>query len=326
MLAEFLAWWVAQMRGVLPALWLTPARPPDALIIALRDLNAVTGALWLRRNGEETQLQTLPAPLAPLPRLPLLLRLPAGVVLSREVTLPLAAAADLRAVIGFEMDRLTPFSADEIVWRISGPVADRARELLRLRLTFVPRAMLAAPLAALAGLGLAPAAIEMGQEQIPLGGAPRAWLLRRCRGWAAVSVVLALACVLTPFLRQQMALAAAEGQIASHAVAAHQAEALRRQLAIARSSHAVIAKAGQGGDVLRVLAMLTDALPDGTWLSDLTIKNGELSLDGQSADAAKLIARLAAAPGVKDPGFTAPVTRSADGKRDQFSLHARLSG
>ncbi|HYP62712.1 MAG TPA: PilN domain-containing protein, partial [Acidocella sp.] len=75
----------------------------------------------------------------------------------------------------------------------------------------------------------------------------------------------------------------------------------------------------------QVLAILTDALPDDTWLSDLTLKNGDLTFDGQSANAAQLIGLLSAVPGLRDPSFTAPVTRTADGKADLFSLHATVS-
>jgi hypothetical protein len=47
-------------------------------------------------------------------------------------------------------------------------------------------------------------------------------------------------------------------------------------------------------------------------------------MDGQSDNAAKLIGLLAAIPALRAPSFTAPVTRSADDKSDQFSLHATV--
>ena len=327
MLAEFLAWWSAQMRALLPGNAAGGVARPDALIIAIDQIDEEQpgGALLLRRHGQERWLRPLGRQPGQTQRLPVILRLPEGAVLSRDVALPLAAARDLRAVIGFEMDRLTPFSAEELFWGVSALAQDRARETLRLRLSIVPRAMLAAPLAALARLNLVPNYIETGNGRIALTPARASQRLGPRHGWAGLCALLALACIAGPFLRQQMALSGTAAQIAAHAPAARVAETLRQQLAVADSSRSAIAQARRSGDALQVLATLTQALPDGTWLSDLSLKNGDLSMDGQSSDAAKLIALLAAIPGLKEPSFTAPVTRSADGKEDLFSLHARVA-
>ena len=107
---------------------------------------------------------------------------------------------------------------------------------------------------------------------------------------------------------------AAAQAIAAYAPAAHTALALRQQLATAAQGRAAIAQARHAGDALQVLAILTSALPDGTWLGDLTLKSGDLTFDGQSTDAAKLIGLLSAMPGLRAPNFTAPVTRTVDGK------------
>jgi general secretion pathway protein L len=55
------------------------------------------------------------------------------------------------------------------------------------------------------------------------------------------------------------------------------------------------------------------------------LKSGDLTMDGQSDNAARLIGLLSAVPGLRDPNFTAPVTRTADGRADQFSLHAAVA-
>ena len=113
--------------------------------------------------------------------------------------------------------------------------------------------------------------------------------------------------------------------MADRAPAARTAETLRARLAAAASSRAAIAAARRQGDALQVLAALTQALPDNTSLSDLSLKSGTLTMDGQSADAARLIALLSAVPGLRNPGFTAPVTRTSDGRGDLFSLRAGVA-
>jgi general secretion pathway protein L len=62
-----------------------------------------------------------------------------------------------------------------------------------------------------------------------------------------------------------------------------------------------------------------------TSLTDLSLQGNDLTIDGQSSNAAGLIAILAAAPKFRNPGFTAPVTRAFSGKADLFSIHATVA-
>ena len=187
----------------------------------------------------------------------------------------------------------------------------------------MPRAPVAALLDWLARQKLAPGWIEHAQGRIPLNtAAPRP---RRQAALTALCLGLALACLAVPFIRQQIALNQAAALVAERAPAAHVAQHLRAQLEEAASGRAAIAAARRQGDALQILAALTQALPDDTWLADLALKPGNLTMDGQSADAAKLIALLAAVPGLQDPSFTAPVTRTNDGKADLFSLRVGVA-
>ena len=329
MLAEIAVWWLGQMRALAPGIFTRTGQKQDALIAAIDehgpDTN-ITGTLLLRRNGLETSLQALdldhPSPVAASPHLATGLRLPPGAMLCREVMLPLAASRDLQTTLGFEMDRLTPFTAEEVYWSISGLTPDRARDTLRLRLAIVLRAEVDALSAALARCNFVPSFVETEAGRIELHTVRRRPIQKLGTAFCAL---LAFACLATPFLRQQMALDEAAQAIAATTLSAHTALALRQKLATAAQGRTAIAQARHAGDALQVLATLTSALPDGTWLGDLTLKSGDLTFDGQSTDAAKLIGLLSAVPGLRDPSFTAPVTRTIDGKADLFSLHASVA-
>ena len=312
---EFAVWWVDQMRSLVPGGASHASRQPDALIVVIDrfadgdPVDNVTGSILLREGGLETPVGPLdldrPQPAA-ASHLATGLRLPPGTVLQRDVVLPLAAAKGLQTVLGFEMDRLTPFSADEVYWGVAGLRPDHARGKLNLQLFVVLRAQVDAFCQALAPIRLAPAFIEVPGGRIELAGArPRANRFMQM-GLSALCGILAFACLAAPFMRQQVALDAAARVIAA-------------------SGRSAIAQARRTGDALQVLATLTAALPDGTWLSDLALKSGDLTFDGQSTNAAQLIGLLSAVPGLRDPNFTAPVTRTADGKADQFSLHAEVA-
>jgi general secretion pathway protein L len=333
MLTEVFAWWMAQMRSLLPGRIANGKGPADAVIVALHQLPAEgrppAGAVLIRRNGSEKFLQPLWHTQSGAPdsiaRLPAGLRLPQGTVLERPVELPLTAERDLTAVIGFEMDRLTPFASGDVFWGVSGLKRDRARARLSLTLSLVPRAQVRAVAAALGPLGFVPDFIESANGRIELTAARKGPEGYARMALFALCAVLGIAVLLVPFIRQQILLTRTEQQVAALTPAAHEALHLRARLAISASGQAEIAAAEHGGNILHDLAALTGALPDGTWLSDLSLKSGELTIDGQSSNSARLITLLSAIPLFPNPSFDAPVTRSIDGKADLFSIHASVA-
>ena len=318
------------MKSLIPAAW-RGTGGEDAVIVRIARLDEVPerseGAILLRRRGAETfaaPLRFSGADFAGAANLATALRLPPGTVLRREVRLPAAAERDLVRVLGFEMDRLTPFTPDEIFWGVGG-VRREAPGAIKLNLLITLRAPLENLLAALARGKLRPGYVEDAGGRIALspGLAPRK------KGFYAalygLCAVLAVACLAVPVIRQQAALDAAQARIDALTPAAHEAMRLRQRLAIAASGQEAVAAAQASGDALQILAALTAALPDDTYITDFTLKSGELTFDGESANAARLIALLAAVPKFQNPGFAAPVTRAINGSADLFSIHLTVS-
>src|ERR1700751_3984645 len=152
MVREFFAWWFGQLTELLPqGLRRTALTAVDAMVIKPigplgRGIEAV--AVGLRRNGRETPLGRFglgATDLAELPRATgraTVLRLNEQDVLGKTVSLPLAAERELDQVLGFEMDRETPFKAEEIYWNHRIEEADRKNGRLSVRLFLVPKANL----------------------------------------------------------------------------------------------------------------------------------------------------------------------------------------
>jgi hypothetical protein len=126
MLNELLSWWVRQMGGRGRAA--APPRdagPAQAIVFAWDDADA-SAELLHRRDHKEASLGRfgLDEPGLRLARATLgnrrapvtVLRLPPGLLLERQVTLPLAAEQGLDRVVRYEMDRFTPFTAEEVFW------------------------------------------------------------------------------------------------------------------------------------------------------------------------------------------------------------------
>jgi general secretion pathway protein L len=306
------------------------------------DLEPPSVELMLRRRGQTSKLGRFAldhqgsvaveraASLAGGP-LPVWLHLPAGLLLEKHLALPLAAERELTRVVGYEMDRETPFSAEEVYWDSTVEQRDRANGKLKLRLSLVPKAPVEALIGKLKAAGLAPTALdaalaEGGSRQIALARGARQRGLVGAQAVplaAAACAALLLLAIIVPFIRQAIELGQVEDRIATLQPAVDEAEALRKRIEGSGAGGDVLTgERAKIGDALRVLAATTQSLPDDTHLTDFTMRQRKLSLVGQSADASKLIGVLSQDPTIQNPAFTAPVVSAPGAHMDVFSIGA----
>ncbi len=361
MLAEFFAWWTEQMRElVAPLTRIGSGGPKDALVLARDSGDRGSWRVGRRRDGTVTPLASLAADATDAEWRqafasrrrgePVVVTL-GQPFLVRRTTFPLAAAANLDRVLSYEMDRLTPFAARDVVFSHQIVSRHAASGTLLVDVAVVPAAWLRDPLERLAALSIRPEALEeaadpsgpqpaaalefpapAGQSRsdppprrIPLDHADPAHRARARLFWRAAAgscAALAAAVILVPFVRQSLALAAVEERIALLRPGMARVEALRHQIAAGTAGSARIATARRRqGTALRVLGELTDLLPDDTFLTSVSLRQAHLTIEGQSAAATRLIAAMAADPRLSDPAFGAPVVRAPNGT-DVFTIQA----
>jgi general secretion pathway protein L len=324
------------MAALLPGRLLSDASRQNALLITA---NSQHVTLSFRYRGHEAPLgqfrigsDTIVDAVASLHRRPhcVIVRVGPDALLERPVELPLAAERDLDRVISYEMDRLTPFSAADVVWRAAVTKRDLAQRRLLLRLSLVPRSALQPCLDLLAHVGLQPAWVEASAAD----GTPCRIAMSASHGnhtthrvlaiVGGVLVALGVAVIVTPFVTQALARAETERQIAALEPKVARVAVLRQHIA-ADAAGALPAERSRIGDGLRILAAVTDIVPDGSWLTELTLHDGKLGISGQSPAAARLIVALSADPAFRNPSFAAPVTRATDGRADLFVIHAEVA-
>ncbi len=343
MLQAFLIWWWQRLLECLPAaLRGQQDELADAFIIEpVADASPPAVALTGRRASREEPLgrfgltaagmATLRRMLDSRPGTPLLLRIPPDTMLERPVTLPLAAERDIGRVLAYDMDRITPFTADEVFWTHAISERDRTRGRLLARLLIVPKAPFLSLLEVLKQAGLAPVALEATAplRRVKLSRAPSArdrWRRWGLAGGGAAVGALALAAILLPFLLQSAERRQVEAEIAALRPHVEAVDALRRDLAArAGSVDVVVAERTRVGDAVGVLAAITEILPDDTYLNSFALHQGRIEMTGQSDGAARLIAALSADPAIRNPAFAAPVTRIQTGRADLFSIRAEIA-
>lgn len=220
-------------------------------------------------------------------------------ILSKRVHLPLAAESNLRQALGFEMDRHTPFSADAVYFDYHVLERDRERAQLELEMVVTPRAPVDELLAVLEPRGLAPTGVDVASDGMPGGFnlLPVDQRKRIRRERTRVNLLLAgllvavLAAVMAQslWLRQQQIEAVNEA-IEEVRVEARRVQNIRTQIDDATEAAGFLLKQrAMAPPTVKVLAEATEVMPDDTYLDRLRIWEGNIQLQGKSANAQQLI-------------------------------------
>jgi general secretion pathway protein L len=341
-LAEFLTWWRQHLLELVPEALLRGTGPAaNALVVDATNPGVLT--VIRRRRGAETRItqQRLDDPGLLSLRAALndraggesvLLRLASAVLLERTVPLPLAAERDLDRVLTYDMERLTPFSAEEVFWAYAVEARDRARARLQVRLTIIPKVSVQEVIDLLSSCAGRPnlieAATDSGARIIRLQHERAAGRIAQLspRNAAVVLAALAGLLLISPFVRQSLEMADAQAQLDALAPRIKQVNALRNRISgVGAGGDAVASETKRLGDMMEALAAVTEILPNDSYLTEFEMRERKLSLSGQSASAPKLISLLSADERIRNPSFTAPVTKSPDNKRDVFAISAELA-
>lgn len=342
----FLSWW-----GHALAAWLPPRLRQLLGMDRGRLLLQVEGdalRLRLQRGDEIRDLGSLPLldtepqrdPLASvlssrLSDLPRWLLLPAASALRRRLPLPAAAAERLRDVVGFEIERQTPFAAAAVAFdaRVLGRGAGGGA--LDTELVVVPRAALDPQLAALGPLAPLLAGIDVAADD----GTPlqvnlltpaqrrqtRDPWLRWNLAFAAVAM-LALALALWQMLaNRRMAADAFAARIAALAAPARQAAAQQQELdALIQGQRFLQRTRSAYPTAVEIMDELSRRLPDGTHLEKLAIEGDRLTLIGLSNEAPALIGRLQDSRIWRSPALAGALQTDPATRKDRFTLIAEI--
>lgn len=353
-LPDFFHWWRTELKSLLPARWRqTLEMRPPSLALLTKD-----GELYCYRHEgagyhllQQWPLQAEPADndvdlsvlAAPLLREGgrvdgILTPLQALIV---PLTLPLAAAENIRQVLQFEMDRLTPFKAEDVYYDYQLQQRDKQANTLKLQLIVSPRRIVDPLVNALEGRGIRLNGIDVlvdalkdidsihtaGVNLLPIN---RRQPVSRKSLWRTLALSAAASLLVVVTLNQSLAakrqaiveLTQQVNQLRQQALqVAEQRKTLDQTLA---ASQFLVRQKHQASVISERLWQLTQLLPDHTFLEQWYLVDDELILQGQSADASSLIALLAATEGLEEVGFQSPVTQNRQTGKENFKLKMRL--
>jgi general secretion pathway protein L len=345
-LPGYFNWWIGQLVACLPPRWraLVEERS-ESLLVDLRPDEIV---VWRERADRANEYARIPRTLPPEaqgaefqrlrgaiddPGVRTVLLIPSERVLQRNLVLPAAAEDNLRQVLSFEMDRQTPFKADQIYFdsRVIG--RDASGRNLNVELVLLPRAQLdqeigalPAGIASLDGVDAWRGEPGGGRRQINLLPAERRARHRDMRlplnlGLAALVIVLLFVNMDESLTNRAAAVESMRAEVDKSNTEARQVAALRKTLADSISGANFLSDKKRNNPLtVAVIDDLSRRLPEDTFLERLQIENGEVQLQGQSKEAAKLISLLGASGCLGNPRLQGQIQPDARTGKERFQI------
>jgi general secretion pathway protein L len=349
-LPGFFAWWGRELLACLPARWRAVlADRSEALLLDLRDEEIV---VWRERGETMSEYarirRDLPAEAQSAefqrlrsgiddPMVRTVFCIPAERALTRRLSLPAAAEDNLRQVLSFEMDRQTPFKADQVYFDSRVVGHDASGRNAQVELVLIPRGQLDKELGTLPsgandldGVDTWREAPGQGRRHINLLPPERRARRRNMRlpvnlGLAALALVLFVIAMDESLANRAAAVEAMRVEVEKANTDAKQVAALKKTLVDSIGGANFLTDRKRKGPLTVALVNdLTERLPLDTYLERLQIENKQVQLQGQAQEAAKLIALLGTSPCLGNPGFQGQVQPDPRTGKERFQITAEL--
>lgn len=317
--SRFLRWWLGELASMVPA-WLRAPRVAAAEFQTI-SLQGVDSWRSTSVRGEARSLA---------------LTLPKDSVLQKNLTLPLATEENLRQVLEFQLEQLTPFAPGDVYFGYEVLARDFERGQLKIAFVVTPRDAVDAAVKTLEGQG-SPVHAVFVEELLNRGQLinllPRRLVHAPSPLWQGANLwlfllsgILVLATLAMPLVIKREAVIQLLPWVEKGKKAAEAVDVVRRELDVRIEQHNfVLEKRRATPPVIQVLEELTRVLPDDTWVQTIDLKGKELQIQGETASSVRLIGLFEQSPLFKDASFRSPLTKgqTSGSERYQLSLQVR---
>ncbi len=345
---EFWTWWTGELRALVPAQvisWVVGD-------VTVSDVMVDGAGIKLMRLEAGKYLVRMAVPFAEVSTDPVLresrvkgndrvrVLLSADQVLLKTITLPAAIEENLREVMGFELDRHTPFMAVQAYYDVKVLRRDAQRESIEVLLAVASRSVVDPLLAALRQAGLSIDGMTVADvgaatqlqghaiELLPAGDKPaRKWgnLLKLNLALLAMAVLLGLFALLLPIWQKREQVIALNPLVVKASADYEASQRVYEEYTKLANLYNYITGKKQGVHTsLAILEELTKISPDTTSLQSLDLKsNGktrEVTLTGEAQAASKVIESLEQSPLFQNASQRSGSRRGSLGTNEWFQI------
>jgi general secretion pathway protein L len=342
-LGQVLTWWTEELLGLLPERFKELTRQRESRLLVDVDgtgiMFSLSDAQGQRVLGELSGLPELDAVPAELDEVKkayaagtrqVAVRVPSERALRRMLTLPIAADRNLSAVIGFELDRYTPFKAEQAYYSFVVEGRDRAKGELRVALTVVARKEVDPLLERLRSWGLQPTSLELRDANQSLNllptarrESPSAFAVWRNAALAAIAAALLVAVIALPLVQKTEIETRLEQEVAAARAEALRAEQVRKELKqLVDEESAILDRRKQRPSGIQLLDEIARLLPDNAWLNRFELSDARVTIRGEAANASELVKLIESSGKFRNAAFEGALTHDARTDRERFTITA----
>lgn len=349
-LKRFFHWWGRELAFLVPdriksslsdnsGAIIFSAADTDFQINFYRQAEQQTPMRWRLDSNIADSYQTLKAQNPDFEKAECILRLDDTQALKKTIYLPAAAQENLQQVVGFELDRYTPFKAEQVYFATI-PLGKTEHGQIEVLLVFTPKTLLDEQLGKLQSLGIQPVLVDFCQactacptnapayNLLPERYRPRGNALGQAVHWLlnGILLLLFLAVLIWPVWQESRAVDVLKNQIKTLEKETrvieeqqHETDALRQQ------TQRLIDIKAQSPALVAVLNELSILLKDDSWLTHFQFADKRLQIQGQSPAASSLIGLLESSGFFSNVSFVSPLTQDKATGRERFQISMDVS-
>ena len=347
----FWRWWTGELVQLVPERLAILGRGDRAPVLAVRDGEAAVvdakGAVVARAKigsldeaGRKAAVRSLLEGAGEL-RARARVALGPEEVLVRRVSMPAATEENLRQVLEFEMDRLTPFKADEVYFDYRITSRDAAAGQLQLQLAVARREAVDARVREIKDLGANVQGVAIREDAVH-AGAPFDLLPSEQRGEressrerlvqrvaAGVVLFLLFVALVYPVYRKRETFIELNPLVNEARKKAEDTDAIARELERQVADYNFLLARKHGTPpALAVVEEVSRLLPDNTWVQQFDLKAAgktrEVQISGETASSSKLIEILEGSTLLQNAAFRGTVTRGQTQGTERFLIAAEV--
>ncbi|NOR71096.1 MAG: fimbrial assembly protein [Methylomarinum sp.] len=266
------------------------------------------------------------------------LRLNIDQAIKKILYLPAAAKENLRQVIAFELDRLTPFNVEQVYYSVK-ILEKEAQGKIKVLLVLTPKDVLDGVLQQLNSAQIYPSVVEycaatndftydldpynlLPEENRPVKDKATQVMVA---GLTIIAMVLAISVLIFPVWQQQQEVDSLRQQLRTlhKDTLKVQSQQLEIDQLVEETERLIKVKQRAPG-LTELLNLLSQLMPDDTWLTHFKYNKDHLQIQGQSPSASVLISVLEASSIFSNARFVSPLTQDKKTGLERFQIRMDL--